>query len=245
MKKLFYEDFKDFYYEELERKENYNNKIGIILTIYSLISVPLLYCLNNSVRITSNDKFSIMFYCVFVISLILLLISIYYAIRSFWGHKYKYIPSPKELDNFINETSNYFDEYASYFKQKGIDKLQYLEERKKDVMYAYYIDATTNNLLENEIKVKKFTICTYFMGMSVVLILISCVLLQFVSISEEPTSVHIENSIIQTEEVKSTMCDEEKTQSNTPPEPPQAPELRTINETFAAEQKKENTKENK
>ena len=69
-------------------------------------------------------------------------------------------------------------------------------------MYEYYRDATTNNLLKNEEKVKNFNKWTYVIGISVVFILSSCVLLQFLDISKEPTKVQIENTTMYIEEVK-------------------------------------------
>ena len=202
MKKYLYEDFKEQYYRELERKENYNNKVGIILTLYSLISIPLVYCIDNFKNIITQNYLSVIFYTLFVIAIIAFAISIIFAIKSVWGYRYEYIPSPKDIDKLIKDTDLYYEEYRSYFSQNRIKKKNYIEKRKQEVMYEYYRDATTNNLLKNEEKVKNFNKWTYVIGISVVFILSSCVLLQFLDISKEPTKVQIENTTMYIEEVK-------------------------------------------
>lgn len=202
MKKYLYDDFKEQYYRELERKENYNNKVGIILTLYSLISIPLVYCIDNIKNIITQNYLSVIFYILFVIAVIAFAISIIFAIKSVWGYRYEYIPSPKDIDKLIKDTDLYYEEYRSYFSQNRIKKKNYIEKRKQEVMYEYYRDATTNNLLKNEEKVKNFNKWTYVMGIFVIFILSSCVLLQFLDISKEPTKVQIENTTMYIEEVK-------------------------------------------
>lgn len=202
MKKYLYDDFKEQYYRELERKENYNNKVGIILTLYSLISIPLVYCIDNIKNIITQNYLSVIFYILFVIAVIAFAISIIFAIKSVWGYRYEYIPSPKDIDKLIKDTDLYYEEYRSYFSQNRIKKKNYIEKRKQEVMYEYYRDATTNNLLKNEEKIKNFNKWTYVMGIFVIFILSSCVLLQFLDISKEPTKVQIENTTMYIEEVK-------------------------------------------
>ena len=202
MKKYLYDDFKEQYYRELERKENYNNKVGIILSLYSLISIPLVYCIDNIKNIITQNYLSVIFYILFVIAVIAFAISIIFAIKSVWGYRYEYIPSPKDIDKLIKDTDLYYEEYRSYFSQNRIKKKNYIEKRKQEVMYEYYRDATTNNLLKNEEKIKNFNKWTYVMGIFVIFILSSCVLLQFLGISKEPTKVQIENTTMYIGEVK-------------------------------------------
>lgn len=202
MKKYLYEDFKEQYYKELERKENYNNKVGIILTLYSLISIPLVYCIDNFKNIITQNHLSVLFYISFIVAVIAFAISIIFAIKSVWGYRYEYIPSPKDIDKLIEDTDLYYEKYRNYFSQNRIKKKNYIEKRKQEVMYEYYRDATTNNLLKNEEKIKNFNKWTYVIGISVVFILSSCVLLQFLDVSKEPTKVQIENTTMYIEEVK-------------------------------------------
>lgn len=248
MKHFFFEDFKESYYKEMERKESYNGKLGVLLTIYSLVSVPLLYCLNNFTKIKTFNIIAILIYVLIGVSILFYLISVSYALRAYWGHKYMYLPSPKKLDKFISDTALFFEANKEYFKEKNISRESYIDERKTDIMYTYYKDATTHNIKENDSKMKKINICTYHLAISVVLMLISCALLRFACISEEPTSVYIENEKIITEEVYNIMNDEEtrttnSNEQNVPPAPPPAPEMRVINENFSLIDIKENNKD--
>ena len=199
MNEYLYDDFKEQYYKELERKENFNNKVSIIFTIYSLISIPLIYCVNSIQKIEGVNTLSVICYVLFSLSVLFLVWSFYYSIRTFWGHKYKYLPNPQEMDNFLNDTSLYYDEYETSI---GIKKEIFIEQRKKEVMYNYYRDFTTNNIKINTLKNQKFNKWTYVTGIAIVFIIISCILLQFIQKKEDLTKVHIDNSIIYTEEVK-------------------------------------------
>lgn len=251
MKKYFYDDFKESYYKELERKENYNSKIGVLLTIYSLVSVPLLYCLNNAAKINICNVATISTFILIAISIVFYLISILYALKAYWGHKYVYLPTPQKLDAFILDRSKRYDDYKEYFEYYNISKENYINEEKEEVMYNYYKDATTHNIKENDAKMKRINICSYYLAISVVLMLIACALLKFVFITEEPTSVYIENETILTQEVNNIMSNEEardnnaveQTQQQPPSPPPPAsapPEMRVINENFSLDDIKAN-----
>ena len=175
-KRLLYEQM---YYKEYDRKEKLNARLSIVITIFTIITGLISYILNDYILI--YDKIGahrIILLHMFIVALILYLTSFYFAIRTFIGYKYLYIPSANDIDEAFINSKQYFESYyelnKEYFKQQGITCEQLCEEHAKKMMIDLYKETSSFNFIQNNKKTKFLSICMYLLGALIFLCLSSC-----------------------------------------------------------------------
>lgn len=84
------------------------------------------------------------------ISILAIIISAFFLFRAYYGYKYKYVPLLKDI-------KAYYDGLYTYYINEGNSKEIAKTEAENDVelfLSNVYVEATTNNMKQNERKLK-------------------------------------------------------------------------------------------
>lgn len=225
MKNREIELFKERYYFEHERNTKLTTKLGIPITILTIIFGVITYFLKNIINF-NHDSWSISFYISLGIILLCVALTIYYLIRSYYNYTYAYFPTPQELSNDIENIKNYYkDTYFEDYKQKKIKEL--IENDIDSLILNYYKECSEINVTQNDRKSK------YLHKSSSTLI----VIIIFLFLSSIPFyKLYYSNSKIQKIEIINSnrkvlqMTDKDKEKPKDPPSKPKPSGIRQIKE---------------
>ena len=152
MKNREIELFKERYYFEHERNTKLTTKLGIPITILTIIFGVITYFLKNIINF-NHEFWSILFYISLGIILLFVALTIYYLIRSYYNYAYAYFPTPQELSNDIENIKNYYkDTYFEDYQEKKIKKL--IENNIYSLIFNYYKECSEINVAQNDRKSK-------------------------------------------------------------------------------------------
>lgn len=144
--------FKERFYFEHERYTKLTAKLGIPITILTLVLGVITYFLKNFISFNNNFWY-ISFYITFGIVIIFVFFTIYYLVRSYYNYAYAYFPTPKDLSNDIDKIENYYKD--DFFKDYQKEKIDELIETDIDLLILnYYKDCSEKNTFQNDRKSK-------------------------------------------------------------------------------------------
>lgn len=152
---VFFELLKEMYYHELEQRDKINDRVSIPLGVLFLLIGGAAYYANNISGLINNNWYSI-FIVLYALYIILIVLSIYYAVRAYYGYGYVYIPKAKIINSNIDYYINYYNNnYEKYFKSKtDKTKEELIEIDVKSRLYPLYRDAIDINRELNKKKIK-------------------------------------------------------------------------------------------
>jgi hypothetical protein len=134
--------YKEHYFFEINRRDQLTSQLSIPIGILTILGGLGAY-LANTISICSKDM-KIVFIAILAISTLFFIITIYYLIRSYYGYTYRYIPTPKEIDDYRKQLKEYHERVGNSEEQVIIEIKEFLTER--------YAISTHKNTWNNDSK---------------------------------------------------------------------------------------------
>lgn len=184
------EFYKDLYYKEIERREQFSNKLNFPLAILTLVFGGLFYTIQNN-DLIKIEWLHILFFILSCATFLLLLIHIVVLFRSSFGYKYAYVPSPELIKEHETSLKNYHMQYNK--EAENIPEL--IEADLKTYLIETYVKMTKVNVGENDRKAGWFRIGSYFIIAYVTALLLTfiCFAPSFINKEENIQKVIIQN----------------------------------------------------
>lgn len=216
--------FKELYEAELERREKITSSLVIPIGILSLLGSGIIYLIQKLEFFI--DFINTMVLIILIVATIFFCYSVYYLIKSYFGYTYKFLPTPKELEQYWNKLREYYKTQDVDYKTADAEFEQYIENS--------YVDSTTENTWNNDSKSEYLHKANRAMVWCLVLIL-ACSFPVLVKEKDEIQKVQIVNERLTIQNMENNMGKEQKPSSaNQQIKPsiqkPEPPPLRQIKE---------------
>ena len=176
--------YREIYDEELKRKNEIDSSISFPTTLLTLLIGGSIYIFNisNLDCFKEFDIYSriaiIIFTCIFILSMVITIILLMRIFVNIFK-KYKYLPSPFDLNKRENELYELYIKYYKEIKDKDYEKKAVKSSRHQfnvDLL-NYYIDFATNNQRLNDIRLKNLYTSRKYLIFSLISIAIIGILL--------------------------------------------------------------------
>ncbi len=151
---IFYEKS---YFHEIEMRDKLTTRLQIPLAIMAALLGFLAFMLRNKEPSVNDTTFWVLFGA----SSVLIAISIACFIVSWYGYKYKLLPTSQATDEYRNELYVFYKEYDN------TDKL--VEKYLKEYLFNYYRDFSSVNMLINDKKAFYLYLTNLFLIFSIIL----------------------------------------------------------------------------
>lgn len=152
---------KEFYFYEKTRKNDFKSETISYLSILTLIYICLIFFIQNisifveykdGVNVGYNLGFLFYFFIIsFFVTFIFSFVSLYFFIKSLYGHKSSYLPELIDLEKHIDELRTYYLGWywINYYSYQEITDL--FETHVKNQIISYYKECAFNdNNFNNE-----------------------------------------------------------------------------------------------
>jgi hypothetical protein len=257
-KKNLFELYEKLYFHEIDRRDKIIGRLQLPLAIF----VSILSILGVMVRNINYDlEISLIFkyFSCLAITITTVTFGLYYFIRAFYGHEYKYIPTASETEKYNKELHETYEEFD--------EGEELAEGYLSDYLYKDYHECSSANSNVNDNRSEYIHRSNFFIILSIVPLLITFLVFNFAQIDKnnkdkvqkisiaEPLSIDppkqpidvkiVDNELLKDvhksfqiliKEVKN-MADKEK--AKIPPPPPPPPPKRVIREDIQLGIKKE------
>lgn len=99
--------YEKIYYYELDQREKLESRLKIPMTIFAIEFSMALFLFNKIIVIKnfSPDEF---FWVIYTGGCVSLIISIFFFIKSWYGYKYKLIPTSIDIENYYRDTKEHY-----------------------------------------------------------------------------------------------------------------------------------------
>ena len=134
--------YKEHYFFEINRRHQLTSQLSIPIGILIILGGLGAYISKNISICSKNMK--ILFIVLLVISTLFFILTIYYLIRSYYGYTYRYIPTPKEIDDYRKQLKEYHERVGNSEERVIIEIKEFLTER--------YAISTHKNTWNNDSK---------------------------------------------------------------------------------------------
>lgn len=142
----FIEFWKERYLFEIEYQNKLYEKIGIHLAIITMIIGALGFMLSN-LHVFDSGKISFVFFALLAITILSLVICIYYLVRSIIKYEYAHLPNSSEINEYLIKLDEYYKNPAIKTK----DKNKLLINDLNEIIAGYYVKASSQNM-DNNVK---------------------------------------------------------------------------------------------
>lgn len=128
--------FEKLYFHEIQSRENLSQRLQIPLAVLVALAGILGQMLQNMERSQPGSWFAA-FWTAVAIASALLAISVFWFGRAQWGHRYKYLPTPEELEDYRNQCVDLYKEYPN--------KKRLVDDAIDAAIYERYVECTPRN----------------------------------------------------------------------------------------------------
>lgn len=144
--------FEERYFFEHERHEKLNARLGIPITVLTVIFGIITYFVRNILPIKTG-LFHIIFYSLFLLVIASVVLTIFHLIKSYYNYEYAFLPLPSDLRSDINNISDYYEN--PYFEDWTPDMTKIkINEDINELFLKYYSDCSQKNTENNDKKSK-------------------------------------------------------------------------------------------
>ena len=178
----------ELYKWELDRKEVLNGNISVPLAIITL-QIGSYATMFSKMPTICLSIVNILFYLSLLLSLVLLCFSIYYFAKHQIGHTYGYISSPKEIDKYYQDYSDYLRKKNESVNQIELESLNEID----NTIYVQLLKHTEINKTNNEKKIFYHKKLKIYNVITTVFIVITLAFYAFSEKLEHPINVNISN----------------------------------------------------
>ena len=141
-RKEFYEKL---YFHELEVREKLDARLKMPMTVFTILSAMALFLFNDNVRGKSGEL-SCAFMLIFLVGCAALFCSIFFFIRSWYGYTYKMLPNAVVLENYYQETYEYYSEKSRK------NAMGWTNEAFGEYLHQTFRDYAAHNTVNNDRK---------------------------------------------------------------------------------------------
>lgn len=124
-------DLRDFaekqYFYELGRKDTLTGAVTIPIAVLTVVAAVIGHFLESIRLRTTPDQIALILFTTF--SVLSMLITIYYIIKSYYNHPYRYIPTTREALEYHLELKKYYAATHIDDNESEVDFQQWLAER--------------------------------------------------------------------------------------------------------------------
>lgn len=131
------------YYHELEMKQKIDVRLQAHI-VFSLAWLNVSAYLVKDIDFQSNAYVISIFFASMLCFFLLICNSLRFSIFSFYGNIYTFIETPKKLEKFYNDSSDYYKKYHS------ANSKQLVDERFNEVIMEDLLKTTDNNSKKND-----------------------------------------------------------------------------------------------
>jgi hypothetical protein len=170
------ERYKELYNYEMIRKDKLNDKISTAMLFITLYIAGTNLVLDSVSQHERNITFGIVV-GVGIVSVILFIVSLYFGIRTFYGYTYNYLGAEKVSAAYSAHKLYYMNNYDKYFASNGIPEQELVEKDFVDELANTYLDAASTAFKNNNKKSKNFTLFSYYIIISLVMIAVDVLVL--------------------------------------------------------------------
>ena len=153
--------YEKLYYQELEAKDKIIARVQVVIAFILTSNSVLIYIVRNMDWRQASQALCVIT-GLLIIFFVLSICSTIFLVRSFWGNAFKYIPTPMEIDNYLNEMERHNRDLAHYreneaHNQKLIDPQRKLDnwfydELKKCASYNAEVNQIRSERLHQAVK---------------------------------------------------------------------------------------------
>ena len=216
--------YEKLYFHEIEMREKLSARLQIPLALILSLTGLLAFMLQNFERSLSNMA-SIFFVVFLVLSAFALAASVYYFVRSWFGHTYSFLPSAQDTENYRQELYKTYDPYE--------DGKATADGHFDEFLCLYMIRLSSINTQCND----KRSIYLHKTNASLIIVaslaLVSFLIFYFGDLDKGRQSKPLEVKIIQPLDVQGAFMSDKKPElpkKINPPQPPPPPPPRQIRE---------------
>ena len=219
--------FCEQYYFEHERHEKLISRLGIPITVLTLIFGIIAFFLKSVLPLKFEIWF-IVFYVLFAFVVIFTAFVVYHLIKSYYNYDYSYLPFSVDLKKDFDNIRKYYD--GPYFNELSVkQKERKIEETIDELLINYYIESNVNNTKNNDTKAKHLHLATTSLIRSIIFFFLCSIPLLI--IINDSTDYIEKVKIINFQEIEDIMSDKKKKEKPKPPPPKPKPSgIRNITE---------------
>ena len=211
--------YEKLYFHEIDAREHLSARVQVPLAItVSLIGVFAFMLLNFDKQMYGLTTFLFLF-CL-VLSMASLIASVFFLIRSWYGHTYSFLPSAAETEEYRQTLVSTYSDYDN-----GKDLTQ---GHLNDYLCNYFVECSTINTYCNDKRSLYLHKANGVLIITVFLAAISFLFFYFGGLGGMRHKNPIEVTIVQPVEIKEVYMADDK--SSKPPPPPPPPPTRLIKE---------------
>lgn len=129
------------YFHEIDMREKLSSRMQIPLAII-VAEISLLGYVLQKLNNIQSGLYGLLFIICYILSTILVLLSIYFFIRSWYNFEYAFLPTADETENYQKELNSFYEEYA--------ERETLTQNAMFDYVYDYYKKCSTKNTLNND-----------------------------------------------------------------------------------------------
>jgi hypothetical protein len=135
--------YEKLYFHEIDMREKLSARLQMPMTlIVTLCGVQAFLLQNYKYHTLSVSVY--LFWILIAVSFVLLLLTVYYFVRSWWDHTYSFLPSAQDNEDY---RQSLIELYTTY-----IDGKQLVAEYFIDYLQTYYIRCSTENTACNDLR---------------------------------------------------------------------------------------------
>ena len=139
--------FEKLYFHEIDARDKIESRLKLPFGILAVVIGSITYMIDKKI-IPTSDSLVLMFGILLASSMLSLVVSCYFFIRSWHGYTYQLIPTAKSIDNHIKAT------FELYTIESPGNAENWTMEELNDALLSYYRDFSTWNMENNDTKSK-------------------------------------------------------------------------------------------
>lgn len=141
LKNPLYEFYKELYFHEIEVREQLNTRIQIPVALIASLAGALAFML---LKLDEKvDGWMIIVFVIFLaISVVMLIVSAYFLIRTWVNHTYSFLPTASKTENYRKELIKTYEGYDN--------DNDYVEQYLHEYLCDYFINCSSKNTNVND-----------------------------------------------------------------------------------------------
>lgn len=216
--------YEKLYFHEIEVREKLGGRLQAPMAIIVSLIGALTYLLQNFDK-EHNSAYATWFFFLLALSSVVLIIAVYFFVRSWYGNTYAFIPSADATEQYRQLLQKTYEQY------KDGDSLA--ETYLNDYLCTKYIACATQNTQCNDLRSLSLHKTNGTLIVSTILVAASFLVFSIGDLDRTKASKPTEVVIIKPVDVKGVIVNDKKTEPPkelNPPPPPPPPPTRLIKE---------------
>lgn len=174
--------YKDAYHFEIQRGEVFDNRLQVP-TAAVIVLIGFLAYIFEKVNFSGEPIGVAIFSLVYVFSVIITCVSVFFLKSAWGGSKYEFLPLPIDLEDYRRKLKNHYEED---------DSGENVVTTYKQTLIGYYVRCASFNSEVNESRARKLYLGVFAMSLASVLALVSYIPYYSYNLEQDkPTKVEL------------------------------------------------------